>query len=75
MIEGKLGEMDRNPRTVQVCTDSPVPGGGSGIAVIGQIKFALGFNKNYADSSIENDECTASLVMQSKLVGWQTHTT
>ena len=33
MIEGKLGEMGRNPRTVQVCTDSPVPGGGSGIAV------------------------------------------
>ena len=35
MIEGKLGEMGRNPRTVQVCTDSPVPGGGSGIAVVG----------------------------------------
>ena len=35
MIEGKLGEMGRNPRTVQVCTDNPVPGGGSGIAVVG----------------------------------------
>ena len=35
MIEGKLGEMGRNPRTVQVCTDSPVPGGGGGIAVVG----------------------------------------
>ena len=27
MVEGKLGEMEKDPRTVQVCTDDPLPDG------------------------------------------------